>query len=165
MTAGNSSGAECDREENGEEELEGEEAAHNSLQEVVNDVHLEANSVASGRRTLHTLQLCVHDVLKTDKNIKSLLNKVRKIVNKTHTQNMRLIFKNSSVSLPKLDCETRWGPTYDRLESMADKKSFLNQIGLANESLLLLEENWEKISEVTETLKPLRDATFVMRPS
>ncbi|KAG0729308.1 hypothetical protein GWK47_030643 [Chionoecetes opilio] len=90
---GNSSGAECDREENSEEELEGEEAAHNSLEEVVNDVHLEANSVASVRCALHTLQLCVHDVLKTDKNIKSLLNKVRKIVNKTHTQNMRLFFK------------------------------------------------------------------------
>ncbi|KAG0729221.1 hypothetical protein GWK47_030787 [Chionoecetes opilio] len=98
MTAGNSSGAECDREENSEEELEGEEAAHNSLEEVVNDVHLEVNTVASGRCALHTLQLCVHDVLKTDKNIKSLLNKVRKIVNKTHTQNMRLIFKNSSVT-------------------------------------------------------------------
>ncbi|KAG0727647.1 hypothetical protein GWK47_034226 [Chionoecetes opilio] len=85
MTARNSSGAECDREENSEEELEGEEAAHNSLEEVVNDVHLEANSVASVRCAFHTLQLCVHDVL---------LNKVRKIVNKTHTKNMRLIFKN-----------------------------------------------------------------------
>ena len=76
---------------------------------------------------------------------------------------MRLIFKNSSISLLKLDCETRWGSTYDMLDSVVEKKSFLNQIGLANESLLLLDEDWEKISDITETLKPLREATCALQ--
>ena len=159
---GNSEEMLSDQEEISDEKVW--EAAENTLDEAVNGVKLAANtnSIASVRCALHTLQLCVHDVLKTD-SVKPLLCKVRKIVNKTHTQNMRLIFKNNSVSLPKLDCETRWGSTYDMLDSVAEKKSFLNQIGLANESLLLLDEDWEKISDVTEALKPLREATCALQ--
>ena len=157
---GNSEEILSDQEENSDEQVW--DAAENTLDEAVNGVQLATNSVASMRCALHTLQLCVHDILKTD-SVKPLLCKVRKVVNKMHTQNMRLIFKNNSISLPKIDCETRWGSTYDMLDSVVEKKSFLNQIGLANESLLLLDEDWEKISDITEALKPLREATCALQ--
>ncbi|XP_068237829.1 uncharacterized protein [Palaemon carinicauda] len=149
-----------DSEENDDEQVL--EAAENKLDDLVNDIHLAAISVTPARCALHIMQLCVHDVLKTD-SVKHILCRVRKVVNKTHTQDMRLIFKNSSISLPKLDCETRWGSTYNMLDSVLGKKLFLNQIGLANESLLILEEDWEKISDITEALKPLREATCALQ--
>ncbi|XP_064115089.1 uncharacterized protein LOC135221196 [Macrobrachium nipponense] len=157
---GNSEEILSDNEENDDEQVL--EAAENKLNDLVNDIHLAAKSVTSVRCALHTMQLCVHDVLKTD-SVKHILCRVRKVVNKTHTQNMRLIFKNSSISLPKLDCETRWGSTYDMLDSVLEKKLFLNQIGLANESLLILDEDWEKISDITEALKPLRETTCALQ--
>ena len=62
-----------DQEENGDEQVW--EAAENTLNEVVNGIQLVGKSVASVRCALHTLQLCVHDILKTD-SVKPILCKV-----------------------------------------------------------------------------------------
>ncbi|XP_066969352.1 uncharacterized protein [Macrobrachium rosenbergii] len=61
---GNSEEILSDNEENDDEQVL--EAAENKLDDLVNDIHLAAKSVTSVRCALHTMQLCVHDVLKTD---------------------------------------------------------------------------------------------------
>lgn len=134
------------------------------LSEELNSVTVPAaQSVTPIRCAVHTLQLCVHDVITKKENIKKLLTNVRKVVNKTHTQNIRLMFRHGGVALPKLDCETRWGSTYDMLQSVVDSKSFLLQIALANESLLLGDEEWAAINNLLFSLKPLHNTTIALQ--
>lgn len=59
------------------------------------------------RCAVHTLQLAIHDIVDKDHDMKVLLTKVKKIVNKTHSHNMRLTFSQNLKPLPRLDCETR----------------------------------------------------------
>lgn len=133
------------------------------LTEALSGITVAARSVTSVRCAVHTLQLCVHDVISSNDQIKKLLSRVRKLVNKTHTHNMRLVFRQSGTALPKLDCETRWGSTYDMLLSVTECKSFLLQIGLANESLLLSEEEFANIDDLLYSLKPLHSTTIALQ--
>lgn len=111
------------------------------------------------RCAVHTLQLSVHDVINTNENIKKLLVKVQKIINKTHTQNIWLMFCKNGAALPKLDCETSWGSTFNMLQSVTDCKSFLQQLGLANDPLLLGEEELACMDNLVISLKPLYATT------
>lgn len=139
--------------------------SHNihELNEELRSVTIAAKSVTPMRCAVHTLQLCIHDVMNTNEYIKKLLLKVRKIVKKTHTQNIRLMFRQSGAALPKLDCETRWGSTYNMLQSVLGCKLFLQQLGLANDSLLLEEEEWACIDDLLITLKPLHATTVAIQ--
>lgn len=118
-----------------------------------------AEGVTSVRYAVCTLQLSVHDVISSNARIKKFLLAVRKVVNKTHTQNMRLVFKQNRKAFPKLYCDTRWGSTYDMLKSAVVRKSFLDQIALANESFLLLEGERQIIKNLLHSLKPIFKAT------
>lgn len=133
------------------------------LDESLRHVSTAADGVVSVRCAAHTLQLCVHDLINKNQNIKSLLTRVRKVVKKTHTQNMRLVFKQNKMPLPKLDCETRWGSSYEMLQSVMAGKTFLCQIGLANDSLMLPEDDWETIEHLIMCLKPVYDTTLAIQ--
>lgn len=133
------------------------------LNETLSGIKTATEGVIPVRCAVHTLQLSVHDVISSNTQIKRVLGAVRKVVNKTHTQNMRLIFKQNRKALPKLDCDTRWGSTYDMLESVVAGKSFLDQIALANESLLLLENEWEIIMDLLHSLKPIYETTKTLQ--
>ncbi|KAK4301466.1 hypothetical protein Pmani_026385 [Petrolisthes manimaculis] len=135
----------------------------NEVNETLNGIKTAAEGVISVRCAVHTLQLSVHDVISSNARIKKVLGAVRKVVNKTHTQNMRLVFKQNKKALLKSDCDTRWGSTYDMLESVVVSKSFLDQIGLTNESLLLLEDEWEIIKDLLHSLKPIYEATKTLQ--
>lgn len=129
------------------------------LSDELRSVTVAAKSVTSMRCAAHTLQLSVHDVINSNEHVKEVLVKVRKIVKKTHTQNMRLMFRQNGTSLPKLDCDTRWGSTFNMLQSVASCRPFLQQLGLANESLFLGEEEWAFIDDLIVSLKPLHETT------
>jgi len=58
----------------------------------------------------HTLQLAVLDSLK-DFAINNLLNKVRALVRKLHSQTFQYIIKKEKLKIPILDCLTRWNST------------------------------------------------------
>ena len=158
-----------DQDENNSEDgiiWENEECASTDteqLEEALNHVTTAADGVISVRCAAHTLQLCVHDMINGNQSVKSLLTKVRKIVNKTHTQNMRLVFRKNDKPLPKLDCETRWGSSYEMLQSVMASKSFLCHIGLANESLLIPEDDWQTIVDLLLCLKPVYDTTVTIQ--
>lgn len=76
---------------------------------------------------------------------------MHKVVNKTHKQNMRLVVKQNRKALPKLDFHTLWCFTNDMLENVVVSKSFLDQIGLANESHFILEDEWEIIKDLVHS--------------
>lgn len=138
-------------------------ATPSPLYAAVEGVELAGGCVAAVGCAMHTLQLCVLDVLQADAAIQGLLRRVRAIVSKLHTEDVHLTLKPDSKTLPKLDCPTRWGSTYNMLESMIDNKSFLNRVVWTGESLLLSDNEWEKITEMTEALRPLHEAMSALR--
>ena len=114
------------------------------------------------RCAAHTLQLAVNDVLK-ETNFRNVLEKARKVVKKTRTQNLRLVFQREKHTLPILDCETRWGTTFLMLQSLINGKEFLIYLALTNEALLLSDSDWSSIEEMAAALKPMHQLTKVLQ--
>ena len=119
-------------------------------------------SIISMRCAAHTLQLAVNDVLK-ETNFRNVLEKARKVVKKTRTQNLRLVFQREKHTLPILDCETRWGTTFLMLQSLINGKEFLIYLALTNEALLLSDSDWSSIEEMAAALKPMHQLTKVLQ--
>ncbi|XP_042215908.1 uncharacterized protein LOC121862043 [Homarus americanus] len=135
------------------------------LDEEVNSIKTAADNVSSVRCAVHTLQLSVKDVINANDEIKKLLVKVRKVVNKTRTHNIRLVFRQAGAALPKVDCKNRWETTYDMLECVVKSKPFLLQIGLAKELFRLSEKDWAYIDNLLCSLKPLHSTTIALQLS
>ncbi|KAH9105088.1 hypothetical protein LEN26_014874 [Aphanomyces euteiches] len=93
------------------------------------DLDNALNGVRGVRCTMHTFQLAV--VAAVDTAIeKELLKKIRAVVKKCQTVAVRQILIERQVELPLLDVITRWGSTYDMLQSCSRIRSALDQIWL-----------------------------------
>jgi len=140
---------------------------HDVAETSDNELDVEALTAEDGvmtvRCAVHTLQLSVHDFFRANSEVKDIISKAHNIAKKTHKQSIRELFKNNNRPLPRLDCETRWGSTYSMLHSMLLVRDLLDQIALANESLLLSNADWMIIQGLTACLKPVYEATVAIQ--
>ena len=118
------------------------------------------DGVITVRCAVHTLQLSVHDFFEANFSVKEMVSKFRNVAKKSHKQSIRELFKHNNKPNPRLDGETRWGSIFVMFESMLHVRDLLDQIALANESLLLSNEDWVAAHDLTECLKPVYEATM-----
>lgn len=112
----------------------------------------------------HLLQLCIKDAIKIEKNVESLIQKVRTIVSYFHhsTVGKRILKVNQiKLNLPthklKLYCQTRWNGIYFMLARMKEQKDAIN-ITLPNtkcEIASLAVWDWSCINQLADTLEIL----------
>ena len=131
--------------------------------EIKNEIMTAEDGVITVRCAVHTLQLSVHDFFKANSNAREIVSKFRNVTKKCHKQSIRELFKQNNKPLSRLDCETRWSSTFLMLESMLYVGDLLDQIALANESLLFSNSEWVAIRELTESLKPVYEATIAIQ--
>ena len=115
--------------------------------------------VVGVRCASHTIQLSVKGLLQRGGAAACLLGRVRGVVVKTHTQNIRLVFTKNKKPLPVLDVETRWSSAYSMLESMLGIREFIDELALTNDALAVSPEDWAECEELLAALKPLHMLT------
>ena len=76
----------------------------------------------------HTTQLSVKGLLQSGGAAAALLARIRRVVVKTHTQNIRLVFLKNKKPLPVIDVETRWNSSYNMLKSVLEIRDFLDEL-------------------------------------
>lgn len=113
----------------------------------------------------HTLQLAVHDVLKSVDILPTII-KCRELVKYLMTSNIKILLRAHNISKkPILDNSTRWNSTYAMLERLLEYKLFCNDADhIANYPKLVVEENvWEFIEEFILVFKPVYICTKMMQ--
>lgn len=136
-----------------------EDWLHSTIELRQDDFSMQGVRCAS-----HTLQLAVGDALRREKDLKQIIDAVRKLakylLKESHVRKLR----EAKMALPQLDVVTRWGSTYDMLKSVANLRTFLSltfEWPTLNEQIDndLTEEEWEKVNSILADLRAVRLAT------
>jgi hypothetical protein len=125
-----------------------------SIDEILSDV---CNSV---RCAAHTLQLVVHDVLKTGIH-KEYLTNIRNVVKKLRKLPYRQLFEGRKK--PVLDCPTRWSSTYYMNRVLVDQKLFIQNATQNDESIKITEDLWSYLDQFVSSFKPISEATDLLQ--
>lgn len=129
-------------------------------------------SIQSVRCAAHTMQLAVDDAVKPKveaDSLKPLLLAVRKLANfLRNPSNVLQIKEDKELSLPSLDCVTRWGSTFDMVESVFKLRNFLHRKFTWSSTkektdYYLKEAQWSAVEAFLEDLRPARKATIKLQ--
>lgn len=121
------------------------------------------SSILTGMRcAAHTLQLSILDVIKT-RYICQVLNKTRSIFKHLRKPNMQSTLKNFNVKKPCIDCVTRWGTTYDMINSFLKCQQFCEAIAPQNKLLLMSSSHWDQLKYLQEALEPTKVACIKLQ--
>lgn len=78
-------------------------------------------------------------------------------------ESMAHILKTYRVKKPVLDNETRWSSTYMMLKSLLDARVICDSRGNSEDSLRLLQRDWERINGYVTALEPFFEATITFQ--
>lgn len=105
----------------------------------------------------HTLNLVAKDALNVDSE--ESLKVVRKLVKATRKVEFKTYFDLGKVPLPRIDCETRWGSTWEMIDSILKYEGFYKDIGKQCAEIMVSDETWSFIEEYRAAFEPLYAAT------
>lgn len=122
---------------------------------------LELNDSYNGRIAIsikcacHTLQLSVHDVMKSTAMIKKI-SKCRALAKKLRTPNVATILKNMNLRQAKIDVPTRWCSAYDMMERLIELKPFCVEFEDTQKECKLSKSSWEFIQSFVVAFAPVK---------
>uniref|UniRef100_A0A6P7GQJ3 Uncharacterized protein LOC114345562 n=1 Tax=Diabrotica virgifera virgifera TaxID=50390 RepID=A0A6P7GQJ3_DIAVI len=113
----------------------------------------------------HTLQLAIQDALSQDKQIGKVILDARRVVRVLRTQTFLYMLRKQNLKKPIIDCQTRWGSTFDMLKRLLEFKSFCTEMELTrvNKFKNLSESHWDKIREIVSVLEPVQKCTIKLQ--
>jgi len=110
----------------------------------------------------HTLQLAVHDAIKSSEKTAAILKKARNAACALRKPNRVKELRKHGHAMPVLDVSTRWGSSFDMLESV-----LAVEYAVAHDSkgdlLCPTDEEWQLVEDVIEALRPAREATIILQ--
>ncbi|KAL4091294.1 hypothetical protein QTP88_026003 [Uroleucon formosanum] len=132
---------------------------------IINDLGaaVKTSEVLRGMRfAAHTLQLSILDVFKM-KKVKSIINKSRSLVKTLRLQKHLEALKNMNLKRPVIDCVTRWGSTYDMLESLLRCQQFC-QVFINHQMTLNVDSDfWTTINDLKIALGPAKITSCLLQ--
>jgi len=117
----------------------------------------------------HSMQLAITDALKLPKYV-ALFDAFRVAVKYCRKPSVARLLKAQGLPVPVLDVVTRWGSSFDMAESVQKVKGFLKEDEAPEDMTeegrkgdeqkqILTDEEWNRLDEVVEALRPAREAT------
>ena len=120
-------------------------------------------SIQSVRCAAHTLQLAVEDAKNLTTEMKPTIDAVRKLVLFLRNEKQVRQIKENNQNMPSLDVCTRWGSTYDMLQSLQMLRNFLDfNLDWTPKDRAennLSDDQWDEVDSIIEDLQPARRAT------
>lgn len=107
------------------------------------------------RCAAHTFQLAIHDVLKQD-IFKTKIDIIRAAVKQLKTTKYKQIFSIAKIKRPSIDVVTRWGSTFEMVDSFVQNKATYREI---ETNLNISDVEWEFCDTFLVALKPLHILT------
>ncbi|CAH1733108.1 unnamed protein product [Aphis gossypii] len=157
--------SECSDEDNNMINEQENENNQETLPSIINDLGAEVHTleVLRGMRcAAHTLQLSILDVFKTE-SIKSTINKSRRLVKTLRLPKNLEALKNMDLKRPVIDCVTRWGSTYDMLESLLRCQNFCQVFGRHQTRLNVDSDFWTSLNDLKNALGPAKITSCVLQ--
>ena len=109
----------------------------------------------------HTLQLAAKDFLKSKL---TLVAKAREVAKGIRTPTIRRILRQEDLPMPIIDVVTRWGSTFDMLNSIVPLQSKCNSLIVEGKISVKLPRNfWESVKDLTIVLEPVKKATLQLQ--
>lgn len=105
------------------------------------------------------MQLAVEDGLEICQ-VKKKISEARTLVKKCRTSGAVRLLKAENLKMPVLDVATRWGSTYDMIDSLLELKSFCEELG---DEFFLSESDWSALEKLRRTLKPAKLCTIELQ--
>lgn len=105
----------------------------------------------------HTLQLCIKDAFKKDRNSEATIDNCRKAVKILRRPTLRQIINNRNLKKPVLDCPTRWASTFYMLKNLIHLRSICDDC--VEVAQLLNDDTWNDIAVIISCLEPSQEAT------
>jgi len=111
----------------------------------------------------HCLQLAVQDAVKDSDEAMAMLKKAREAACALRTPNQVNKLRKEGHSMPVLDVTTRWGSSFDMADSVFTLREYIVAYETDDHRLCLTDEDWDKLKEVIEALRPAREATTTLQ--
>ena len=111
----------------------------------------------------HTLQLAVHDAIKNSEETAAILKKARNAACALRKPNRVKELRKQGHAMPVLDVSTRWGSSFDMLESVLAVKEYAVAHESEDDLLCLTDEEWQLVENVIDALRPAREATIILQ--
>jgi hypothetical protein len=108
------------------------------------------------------LQLSKQDIFKIE-NIKSTINKSRELVKLLRLPTNLEALKNMDLKGPVIECVTRWGSTYDMLESLLRCQHFCQVFGRHQTRLNVDSDFWTSTNDLKNALGPAKITSCILQ--
>jgi hypothetical protein len=129
------------------------------MEEVEENLEFNGNISVRVHCVVHKLQLAVVEFISKDKQNKALLSHARNVVKKLRTGNMRNVLKQKGFKMAIVDVVTRWNSTYLMLKRLVELRDFCDEYKSFDKNLSLTEDQWNKIINLLEILRPVAELT------
>lgn len=110
------------------------------------------------RCAAHTVQLAVHDTLKSN-NMKKQIATLKTFVKGLRKMPYKQLLKSAKIRKPVLNCETRWNSTYEMARSLLENKVFICNMTKNDKICRLTEKEWEFVENFVRAFKPVATLT------
>lgn len=125
------------------------------LDEINGDVDLNIGEINICRCAAHTAQLVAIDVIK-NYNVQSFVLQCRNLVKylRKSSNGFRALFETNNLSLPRIDCPTRWGSTFRMIKDLQLVSALIENAITACD----LDYNfWDKVDGLLIVFSPLNE--------
>ncbi|XP_065323654.1 uncharacterized protein LOC135930795 [Gordionus sp. m RMFG-2023] len=133
-----------------------EDISEFDIPEIIKDFSTKIYCI---RCAAHTLQLAINDSLKNN-IFKTIIDKARDVAKYLRTPTIVRILKSMKRQMAILDCTTRWSSICMMLERLISLKAFCDDFIIGSCEIILSEDDWNQIKDLTRVLVPLKITTL-----
>lgn len=102
---------------------------------------------------VHTFQLAVTDTIEQKSFVAPIIEEAREMVKILRTNNVLNLIAIKELPKPKLDCKTRWGSTFEMLQSLCALKGFCAEMAMIDDKYLLSDDFWDLLDPAMKVLE------------
>lgn len=128
---------------------------------LIDEIEFELSSILTVLKcAVHTLQLAVHDAMKT-LNMSTNLNFIRSVIKKLRTPKYRQLHVDNNANKVQMDVPTRWNSIYLMLQSLIVNKDLYKSVygQRINKEIEMSEADWKFVEKYLEAFQPVFIAT------